>query len=114
VWYSIGYHGPVNAAASLKGARIRAGLSVRELARRAATSHSTILAYEGGRKIPSVETFDRVMRAAGFAVGVELTPAVGGPDPAERGDELVEVLHLAARFPARLSPTLDLPRFGPA
>jgi transcriptional regulator with XRE-family HTH domain len=102
----------VNAAAALRSARSRAGLSLRELARRAGTSHPTLAAYEAGRKVPSVETFDRVLRAAGFATNLELTPAVGGPDPAERGRELVEVLDLAARFPARHSASLRFPRFG--
>ena len=52
-------------------------------------------------------------RAAGFAARVELVPVVGR-DPAERGRELVEVLELAAQFPARFSPTLDYPPFGTA
>jgi hypothetical protein len=71
-----------------------------------------LAAYEAGHKVPSVETFDRVLRAAGYAVSLELTPAVGGTDPAERGRELVEVLELAARFPARHSATLRFPRFA--
>ena len=104
----------MNAAAELHRARTRAGLSVRELARRAGTSHATLLAYESGRKVPSVETFDRVLRAARVAATVELTPVVGGPDPAERGRELAEVLDLAARFPARHSRRLRYPKFGAA
>ena len=102
----------MNAAAALRSARARAGLSLRELARRAGTSHPTLAAYEAGRKVPSVETFDRILRAAGYAATVELTPAVGGPDPSERGRELVEVLELAARFPARHAKTLRFPRFA--
>jgi transcriptional regulator with XRE-family HTH domain len=102
------------AAATLRAARVRAGLSLRELARRAATSHSTLIAYESGRKIPSVETFDRILRAAGFSVGLEVLPVVGGPDPAERGRELAEVLELAEHFPARHAATLTFPRFGAA
>ena len=104
----------MNAAAELHRARTRAHLSLRELARRAGTSHATLAAYEAGRKVPSVETFDRVLRAAQLAATVELTPAVGGPDPADRGRELAEVLDLAARFPARHRRRLRYPRFGPA
>ena len=100
------------AAATLRTARHRAGLTLRELAARAGTSHSTLAAYEAGRKVPTVETFERVLRAAGFAATVELRPAVGGPDPADRGRELLEVLDLAARFPARHDRTLRFPRFG--
>ena len=95
-------------------ARHRAGLTLRELARRAGTSHSTLAAYEADRKVPSVETFDRLLRAAGYASTVDVAPAVGGVDPADRGRELVEVLDLAARFPARHDRTLRFPRFGPA
>jgi transcriptional regulator with XRE-family HTH domain len=104
----------VNAAAELRAARLRAGLTLRQLARRAGTSHATLAAYEGGRKVPSVATFNRIVRAAGYRPGLDLTPAVGGPDPADRGRELLEVLELAARFPARHTRTLRFPRFGPA
>ena len=68
-------------------------------------------AYESGRKVPSVATLDRIVRAAGFELGVELSPAVGGPDRAARGRELVEVLDLAAQFPARHASTLEFPAF---
>jgi transcriptional regulator with XRE-family HTH domain len=114
VRYPIRYHGAVIAAATLRAARLRAGLSLRELARRAETSHSTLVAYERGRKVPSVETFDRILRAAGFTVSLEVVPAVGGSDPAERGRELAEVLDLAERFPARHAASLTFPRFGSA
>ena len=103
----------MDAAITLRGARRRAGLTLRGLAARAGTSHSTLAAYEAGRKTPTVETLDRVVRAAGFDLAIELTPAVGGADPAARGRELVEVLDLAARFPARHAATLEFPRFGP-
>ena len=78
---------------------------------RADTSHSALSAYESGRKVPSVETLDRIVRAAGYELGVELTPAVGGADRAARGRELVEVLDLAAQFPARHAATLNFPVF---
>lgn len=101
----------MSAATSLRAARRRAGLTLRQLAERAGTSHATLAAYESGRKVPSVATFERVVRAAGFAPSVELTLAVGGPDPDERGDELLEVLRLAERFPARHAASLEFPRF---
>jgi transcriptional regulator with XRE-family HTH domain len=104
----------MNAAAAIKRARRRAGLSLRELARRAGTSHATLAAYEAGRKVPSVDTFDRILRAAGFTPTVELAPNVGGVDRQARGRELREVLELAAKFPARHAAKLGFPRFGPA
>jgi len=101
----------VDAAAILRRARLRAGLTLRALAARAGTSHSTLAAYERGSKVPSVETLARIVRAAGFELGVELKPALGGSDRAERGRELAEVLDLAERFPARHAATLDFPVF---
>ena len=102
----------MDASITLRRARQRSGLTLRSLASRAGTSHSTLAAYEAGRKVPTVETLDRVVRAAGYELAVELSPNVGGPDPAARGKELAEVLELAARFPARHAPTLEFPRFG--
>lgn len=102
----------MDAAVTLRRARKRAGLSLRVLATRAGTSHSTLAAYEAGRKVPSVDTLDRVVRAAGYELGNDLTPSVGGPDPAARGKELAEVLELAARFPARHAARLEFPKFA--
>lgn len=96
----------------LRRTRRLSDLSLRALARRARTSHSALAAYEAGRKAPSVETLDRIVRAAGYQLRFELTPLVGGPDPEARGRELVEVLELAAQFPARHTATLGYPRFG--
>jgi transcriptional regulator with XRE-family HTH domain len=101
----------MDAAMTLRRARRRSGLSLRALAARAETSHSTLSAYEAGRKVPTVETFDRIVRAAGFELGVELTPAVGGIDRTARGRELAEVLELAEQFPTRHAAKLDFPVF---
>ena len=59
------------------------------------------------------DTLDRIVRAAGFSISPELELRVDASDPAARGRELVEVLELAAQFPARHTPTLDMPAFGP-
>ena len=101
----------MDAAVTLRRVRQRSGLTLRGLARRADTSHSTLSAYESGRKVPTVETLDRIVRAAGYELGVELTPAVGGADRAARGRELAAVLALAEQFPARHAPTLEFPAF---
>jgi len=97
---------------TIRTARRRAGLSLRELAARAGTSHSTLSAYEAGVKVPTVETLTRIIRAAGFGLDLELSPRAGGPDLGDRGRELVEVLELAAQFPARHDPHLRFPKFG--
>ena len=102
----------MDGAAVLRMTRRRAGASLRVLARKAHTSHSTLAAYESGRKEPGFGTVDRIVRSSGFDLLVELRPAVGGPDPANRGRELVDVLDLAAQFPARHDPHLDYPPFG--
>jgi transcriptional regulator with XRE-family HTH domain len=99
----------VTAGQVLRAARKRAGLSLRELATRADTSHATLSAYEAGRKIPSVTTLERILRAAGFALDLTLVPRA-----TDRGGELEAVLDLAGEFPARHSPRLDFPRFPPA
>lgn len=49
----------------IREARRAAGLSQRELARRARTSQPTVSAYEQGRKVPSAATLARLVEAAG-------------------------------------------------
>jgi transcriptional regulator with XRE-family HTH domain len=104
----------MSAATTLRAARRRAGLSLRALAERAGTSHATLVAYEAGTKIPRVDTLTRILRAAGFALDFELAARPEGGDPGARGRELVEVLELAAQFPARHERTLPYPPFGQA
>jgi transcriptional regulator with XRE-family HTH domain len=104
----------MHAASIIRTTRQRAGLSLRALARRAGTSHATLAAYEAGRKVPSVETLDRIVRSAGYELEIGVGPNVGGADRAARGRELVEVLELAALFPARHRETLEFPIFGAA
>jgi transcriptional regulator with XRE-family HTH domain len=77
------------------------------LATRARTSHSTLAAYEAGRVDPTVDTFDRIVRAAGFEATADLTRSLA-PD-AERARELAEVLLLAAQFPTRHARTIQYP-----
>lgn len=128
----------VYASEVLKLVRRRSGLSLRSLAQRAGTSHATLSSYEAGRVVPSVETLDRIVTAAGFDLKVSLESRIDGPERydslsvatvgtegaraeapkasdsgrAARGRELVEVLELAAMFPARHAPTLEAPIFG--
>ncbi len=96
----------------LRSARSTAGLSLRQLAARAGTSHSTLLAYEKARKAPAVTTFLRILEACGQAVDVQLSPRVRERDGLPRGEELREVLELAEAFPLKKPRRLDYPRFG--
>lgn len=95
-------------------ARSKAQLSLRELASLAGTSHSTLSSYERGTKTPSVETFLRIIRAAGFELDAELRPRHRFDGSTSKGIELAEVLALAEAFPARHSPNIEMPPFGRA
>ncbi len=96
----------------LRQARESRGLSLRSLGKRAGTSHSTLIAYEKGQKVPSVATFMRILDACGFAVDIQLSPRIRERDGFARGKELEQVLELAAQFPARHRPRLDYPKFA--
>lgn len=98
-------------ATLVRRARARAGLTLRRMADLAGTSHATVAAYEAGRVHPTVPTVERLARAAGFRLAIELVPVVDDPDN-PRGKELVQVLRLAAQFPAQHDPELRFPRFG--
>jgi transcriptional regulator with XRE-family HTH domain len=100
----------MDAARLIRTARRRAGVSLRQLARRARTSHATLAAYERGTKTPSVATLTRIIRAAGFELEVGLLRAVD-PDPETRGRELEAALELAAQFPARKARAMAFPKF---
>lgn len=102
----------MDVSALLRRARRESGLSLRALAERAGTSHSTLAAYEARRKEPSLATLERLLRAAGFELDIEIRPCVGGLDREARGRELAEVLTLAEQFPARHARRLRYPVFG--
>jgi transcriptional regulator with XRE-family HTH domain len=101
----------VLAALIIAEARSRAGLGLRELARRAGTSHATLRRYELGLVDPRVDTLERIVAACGFELRVLLdTPdtsqlrlerAMAEMSPAERLDALraVDSLRGAALGP---------------
>jgi len=99
-------------AITLSQARAAAGLSLRQLAKRAATSHATVLAYEKGTKTPGAATFLRLLEACGFGVDIRLDRRIRSYDGLARGEELEQVLRLAEQFPVRASKTITYPRFG--
>ncbi len=98
-------------ANTLRQSRLNSGLSFRELAKRAGTSHATLHAYEQGKKIPKATTFFRIIEACGNGVDLVLQPRIRERDGIPRGEELAAVLHLSAQFPHRASRLLNLPRF---
>jgi transcriptional regulator with XRE-family HTH domain len=90
----------VDAARLLRSARLEAGLTLRQLAAAAHTSHSTLAAYETGAKCPTVETLNRVVEAAGFRVEGQLARQAERFDRDARGRELADVLELAEALSA--------------
>jgi transcriptional regulator with XRE-family HTH domain len=93
----------------VRQARIRAGLTQRELARRADTAQSVVARIELGQTSPTWETLTRLVGAAGFDLETGLTvrpvtdshmladvPRILGLTPEERLDEVTN----AARFAA--------------
>ena len=81
----------MDAAALIRRARSGAGFSLRHLAELAGTSHATLSAYEGDHVNPSMQTVQRIIRAAGFGLTIELVPLVG--------DFARKVLRRTARIP---------------
>jgi transcriptional regulator with XRE-family HTH domain len=78
----------------LREARLRAGLSQAELARRAGKPTSVIGRWERGEVKPSMETLRDVIRAAGLELGVTLSNAD------EDDHDLVLIRQSLARTPA--------------
>jgi transcriptional regulator with XRE-family HTH domain len=73
--------GPTPAAALLQLARLKAGLSQRQLAERAGVPTTMISAYERDRRQPTLPTLQRLARAAGFDLRMRLEPY----EPADDG-----------------------------
>ena len=66
----------------IRRARREAALSQRDLARRAGTSQSALARYEGGHSQPSLTTLERILRAAGKTLRLQVDDASdpsGGP-----------------------------------
>ncbi len=63
-------------AEMLVRARLAAGLTQEELARRAGTSRPTLSAYEHGRKSPTADTLGRLLAEAGHELAVAAVPRV--------------------------------------
>jgi uncharacterized protein len=79
---------PSPAAALLRLARLKAGISQRELATRASVPTTMISAYERDKRQPSLPTLLRLLHAAGFELTMKLEP---------RDDHDEVLAHLEAR-----------------
>src|SRR3954462_1781898 len=60
----------------LRQARLRAGLSQRQLAERAGTAQSVIARVERGLTSPTWDTLERLLAAAGYELNAQVEPRV--------------------------------------
>src|SRR5688500_3262377 len=97
----------VDAARIVRQARTAAGLSQRELARRAATAQSVVARIESGQTSPTTETLTRLLAAAGMDATVALSPS-----DAARSHMLDDVARILRLTPEqRLIEVRNLSRF---
>jgi transcriptional regulator with XRE-family HTH domain len=92
----------VRAAHVLRQARLRAGLTQQQLAERLGTSQSVIARWESGKARPTLANLERVVRACGLELRLEIAEADPGErsliernlalSPAERLDQLVRTV----------------------
>jgi transcriptional regulator with XRE-family HTH domain len=92
----------MNAAALIKTAREKSGLSKRELARRAGTSPAAIVKYESGQTSPSVDTLNRILNVAGWQIECGLRPT--RVDDFDRAAVVYELLEFVQYTPLRPQP----------
>lgn len=101
----------MDAATLISRCRQAAGLSQRELARRAGTSAAAVCLYETGGRVPGVDTLARLLAAAGATLELAATPPPP-IDTAANARTLAELLDLADQLPQRSARTLDTPPFA--
>ncbi|HMQ25623.1 MAG TPA: helix-turn-helix domain-containing protein [Acidimicrobiales bacterium] len=103
----------MTAAAVLAAARHRAGLTQRELAARADTSAAAICEYESGKRVPRVDTLERILSAAGARLDLEVRwetpPRI---DVEANGRVLADLLDLVDHLPHRRDDDLTFPPFA--
>lgn len=88
-------------ADTITRARLRAGISKRELARRALTSPAAIVEYESGRRSPTVDTLARLIDACGMGYNITLYSTAARERRNMAGKRLSQVLALADALPHR-------------
>lgn len=110
----IDYAEVMDAAALIRAARTRRGLTQAELAARVGTSQPVISAYEHRRRDPTTTTLRKLVGGAGehLELGLAVAPPSIPPplDPAEHAARLVDVLLLADALPARPRSPTTMPR----
>ncbi|MDQ3646592.1 MAG: helix-turn-helix domain-containing protein [Actinomycetota bacterium] len=67
----------MNPATTLRNARRAAGLSQRELARRAQVAQPAVARIESGGVVPRIDTLDGLLRACGYTLEVALRAGSG-------------------------------------
>lgn len=83
----------------IRDARLAAGLTQRELARRAGTSQPAIARYETRAAIPTLTTLDRILRACGRRASISAIDVV--PERSTSARRRRRVLEAAARHGVR-------------
>jgi transcriptional regulator with XRE-family HTH domain len=102
----------MNAAAIITSARTRARLSKRELARRVGTSPAAIVEYESGRRSPTVDSLDLILRACGVDLALSFVDRGETERLAKCGRDLEDVLSLVDAVPHTWErTTLNFPPF---
>lgn len=92
----------------IEDARQRAGLTKDELAQRAGTSRPTLSAYVHGRKSPRLDTTERILAEAGFALAI--TPRLTWRTIKTRHHRVASVPdRLPSLDPANALAAIDLP-----
>jgi len=64
----------IDAAELIRSMRTRIGLSQQQLATRAGMAQSAVSNYENRRKLPTLDTLDRLARAADAVLDLSYTP----------------------------------------
>lgn len=99
---------PKDTASLVLDARLRAGISQRELARRARTAQSVVARIERGQTSPTWDTLTRLLAAAGFDLDSTLAvrPVVGS----HMLDDVARILRLTPE--QRLAEIANASRFA--
>lgn len=105
------YPDHMDAATLLARTRRRAGLTQRELARRAGTSAAAVCLYESGQRIPRVDTLTRLIAATDANIELRASGAAH-IDTSANARTLEDLLELADHLPRRNDPDLSAPIFA--